>query len=134
MTNSQLIQLYETLIRITTNTDLRFSVKIGYYLAKNKAAIREDALLLYNARSDLMREYGKIQDNGDIIVEQSQFSELQKKIDEILNIETNVQIFPIDVDELKEYQLNIEDIEGLMPILYEPLKTGPAIYEENTGE
>ena len=117
MTNEELLRLYETLNRITNNKDLTFDIKLGYYFAKNKAAIRDEAILLYNTRQKLMLEYGELQDNGDIIIKKELVETVQKKLDEIMKIENNIQITPILISDFNKLQLPLEDIEGLMPIL-----------------
>ena len=43
-----------------------------------------------------------------------------------MKVDVNVIISPIDIYEFKE-SLSLDEIEGLMPILAEPLMTGPAI-------
>lgn len=129
MKNGDILKLYETLSRLSEDKNLRFGVKIGYLLAKNKAAIRNDAMLIYSERKKIMLEYGDVQDNGDIIVKKELVNEVQGKLDELMNIDVNVQITPLYLPDLERYELNIDDIEGLMPIIMEPIITGPPITE-----
>lgn len=129
MTNEELLRLYETLNRITNNKEMTFDIKLGYYFAKNKAAIRDEAILLYNTRQELMLKYGELQENGDIIIKKDLVDVVQAKLDEIMKIETNVQVTPILITDFDKLQLSLEDIEGLMPILEEPWMTGPPIID-----
>ena len=129
MTNEELLRLYETLNRITNNREMTFDIKLGYYFAKNKAAIRDEAILLYNTRQELMLKYGELQENGDIIIKKDLVDVVQAKLDEIMKIETNVQVTPILITDFDKLQLTLEDIEGLMPILEEPWMTGPPIID-----
>lgn len=129
MKNGDILKLYETLSRLSEDKSLRFGVKIGYLLAKNKAAIRNDAMLIYSERQKIMLEYGDVQDNGDIIVKKELVNEVQAKLDELMNIDVNIQITPLYLPDLERYELNINDIEGLMPIIMEPIITGPPITE-----
>ena len=126
MTNGELLRLYETLDKLIQNHDYKFTVRIGYLLAKNRAAIRDDAAMIYTARQNIMLENGELKDNGDIIIPGDKVQEVQKQVDELMKIDVNVVISPINIDEFNE-SLPLEEIEGLMPILEEPLMTGPAI-------
>ena len=134
MTNEELLRLYETLNRITNNKDLVFPIKIGYYFAKNKAAIREEAMLIYTTRQEIMLKYGELQENGDIIVQKQDIKDMKKELDEIMKIQNNTPITQILITDFDKSQLPLEDIEGLMPILQEPWITGPPIFENNTGD
>lgn len=126
MKNGDLLKLYETLNRITSNSELRFSVKIGYLLVKNKASIREDAQLLYNERQKIMLRYGDLQENGDIIIPREKVNEATNALDELMNVDVNVNITEIDINDF-HCELSAEDIEGLMPMLVEPIYTGEPI-------
>lgn len=126
MTNGELLRLYETLDKLIQNHDYKFIVRIGYLLAKNRAAIRDDAAMIYTARQNIMLENGELKENGDIIIPGDKVQEVQKQIDELMKVDVNVVISPINIYEFEE-SLSLEEIEGLMPILEEPLMTGPAI-------
>lgn len=128
MTNGELIKLYETLNRLTDDHTQKFNVVLGYLLNKNKLAVRQEAALVYDARYKLMLDYGTLQDNGDIIIPKEKAEEVQKKLKELMELENDVKIFPI-FNTAFDCQLNMEDIEGLMPILQEAVMTGLPIIE-----
>ena len=67
MKNGEVLTLYETLERISRNKELKFNVKLGYIMARNKEKLRQEALIIYDQRRQILMEYGTFDKNGDII-------------------------------------------------------------------
>ena len=61
MKNGEVLELYETLQRISQNKDLKFNVKLGYAMTKNKEKLRQEATIIYNLRRDIIMEHGKVE-------------------------------------------------------------------------
>jgi len=91
MKNGEILTLYETLNRLTENKDLKFNVSVGYILAKNKAKIKQEALIIYDLRRQIILEHGTIE-NSDIIVPKEYVNEVNQKINELMNIENDIQL------------------------------------------
>ena len=126
MTNGEVLNLYETLMRISDNKELTFGVRIGYIMIKNKQLLRTEAQIIHQMRQQIIMEVGKRQDNGDIIVPAEKIDETNMKINELMNLESQVKIESVPIDSIPQ-ELNIEDIEGLMPMLHNgEWTTGPA--------
>ena len=130
MKNGEVLTLYETLEKISRNKELKFNVKLGYIMARNKEKLRQEALIIYEQRRQILMEYGTFDKNGDIIVPKDSLIDTNKKINELLEIENKVEIDCLPIDVFEEQEMNMEDIEGLMPMLYVPIQTGPPIFED----
>ena len=128
MRNGDVIKLYETLDRISANKELKFNVKVGYILAKNKEKLRQEAIIIYNERRKIILEYGNTQGN-DIIVPKDKIDEVNSKLDDLFDIENDVEIIQLPLEAFEDYELNMEDIEGLEKLFYPIEFTGPPIYE-----
>ena len=128
MKNGDVINLYEALQRISENKDLKFSVVTGYILAKNKEILRQEAIIIYDLRRKIIMEHGELE-GKDITVPKEYVNEVNKKIDELMNIENNVKIDFLSIEAFENCEMNMEDIEGLIPMLYPVVWTGPAIVE-----
>lgn len=116
MKNSDIITLYETLNRITEDKDLKFNVTIGYAMAKNKEALREAVVIIYDKRREIIMEHGEAKD-GEITVPKEYVEELNDKINELLNIDTPVDLIMLPVNTFDKYELNLEDMEGIMHMI-----------------
>ena len=126
MKNGEVLKLYKTLMQISKNPDLKFSVTLGYAMAKNKEKLRQEATLIYDMRQKILLEHGKIE--GDDIIVPGEFAdETYKKIDELMGIENDIQVMKVPLDWFEGCELNIEEIEGLMGMIHEVTFTGPPI-------
>lgn len=126
MKNGEVIELYETLNRLSNNKDLKFNVKLGFIIAKNKEKLRQEATIIYGLRRDIIMEHGRV-DGKDIIVSNEYIDEVNKKINDLMDIENDVEVILVPVDAFEDLELNMEDIEGLMRMV-QPFKfTGPPI-------
>ena len=132
MKNGEVLELYETLERIKQNKELKFNVKLGYAITKNKEILRKEAQIIYDMRREILLEHGTIE-GTDIIVPKEFARETNQKINDLMEIENNVNIILVPLEAFEEMELNIEDIEGLIGMI-QPMKfTGPPIYEEIDG-
>lgn len=112
MKNGEVLELYETLQRISQNKELKFNIALGYTMAKNKEKLRQEVTIIYGLRRDIIMEYGRI-DGKDIIVPNEYVDEVNKKVNDLLEIENDVEITKVPIDLFENIELNIEDIEGL---------------------
>ena len=128
MKNGEILTAYETLERITQNKELKFNVTVGYMLAKNKAKLKQEANIIYEQRRKILIEHGTIE-GRDITVPKEFVTEINQKIEELMNIENDLDLMLIPIDLIEQYELNMEDIEGLM-IMIQPFEiTGSPIIE-----
>ena len=134
MKNGKVLELYETLQRISQNKDLKFNVKLGYVMAKNKEKLRQEATIIYNLRRDIIMEHGRVE-GKDIVVPNEYVDEINKKVNDLMNIENDVEIILVPIDAFDDLELNMEDMEGLMNMIFlEPLiATKPPILQEKDG-
>ena len=97
---------------------------------KNRALIEPDAKIILDSRNKILREYGELQQNGDIIIAKAEVDEVQKKLDELMDIDLDVALVQVPVDEFEELQLSLEDIDGLRPLIMDFEYTSSPIYKE----
>lgn len=128
MKNGDVLQAYETLNRISENKDLKFSVALGYTIIKNKEKLRQEAVIIYKMRQDIIMEHGRL-DGKDIVVPNEYIDEVNKKINDLMEIENDVEITLIPIEWFDDVELNMEDIEGLSKIIQPFAFTGPPILE-----
>lgn len=64
-------------------------------------------------RQKILMEYGTKDKNGDIVVLRKNIDEVNQKINELMDIDNLVDIIKIPFEDIENYELNIEDIEGI---------------------
>ena len=131
MKNGEVIELYEALKRISENKDLKFNVKLAYIMAKNKEKLRQEAVLIYDMRRQIIMEHGRIEDK-DIIVPSEYVDEVNRKINELMDVENDVEIIQVPTSAFGDQELNLEEMEAVMNMVFleSLIQTGPPIYEE----
>ena len=128
MKNGDVLELYETLQRISQNKELKFNVKLGYAMAKNKEKLRQEATIIYNLRRDIIMEHGKVE-GKDIVVPNEYVDEVNKKVNDLMEIDNDVEIILVPIDTSEDLELNMEDIEGLVRMVQPFIITGPPVFE-----
>lgn len=131
MKNGDVLTAYETLQRISSNPNLKFNVALGYMLAKNKEILRQEAVIIYNMRREIIMEHGRIDENK-ITIPSEYVDEVNQKIDDLMNIESDVKICQIPIELIDKYELSMEDIEGLKELIQPFGFTEYSITEEKT--
>ena len=132
MKNGEVIELYEALKRISENKDLKFNVKLVYIMAKNKEKLRQEAVLIYDMRRQIIMEHGRV-DGQDVVVPKEYVDEVNQKINELMDVENDVEIIQVPTGAFGDQELNLEDMEGLMNMIIPFDFTSPPIYEEKDG-
>ena len=64
-------------------------------------------------------EYGQVDedDSRNITIPRDKIDEVNQKINDLMSIESNLSIIKLSADAFDDNELNIEDLEGLMPML-----------------
>ena len=131
MKNGEILTLYETLERISKNKDLKFNVRVGYAIMKNKEKLRQEAVLIYNMRREIIMEHGRAE-GKDIVVSQEFIDETNRKIEDLMNIENDLQIIKFPAEVFNDYEMNMEDLEGLI-LMIEPFEFTGLPQEKTDG-
>lgn len=119
MKNSEIYDLYEGLVLLGRDKDLKFNAKISFYLAKNKNILEPLYNAIVDTRFQVLEKYGERQENGDYKVSVENMEEFTKEWDSFMNIDNIVTLNNINIDDFKDEKINIDLVEKLMPILKE---------------
>lgn len=122
MKSYKIIEMYKALEKLTkTDVDLKTAVA----LARNFEAISTPAKLIDQRQQDLMRQYARKDDNGEVIqgekgeVTIDSPAEYFAKLQDILETDLEVELKLIKLDKLADVKLSASDILALDPILEE---------------
>ena len=115
MTNGEILKLYNTLEYLNSDTNLKFSIKVGYAFAKNLEILKPEVKIISNLRQQIIKDFGIPGDNGDIIIPKAKLDEFNEKLNELMGIENNTEIFLLPIEAFNEFtdKLSLKDISGL---------------------
>lgn len=115
MTNEEIIKLYNTLEYLNSDTNLKFSIKIGYAFAKNLEILKPEVKIISDLRHQIIKDFGIPGDNGDIIIPKERLDEFNEKIHELMGMENNTKVYLVPIEAFDEFtdKLSLKDINGL---------------------
>lgn len=102
----------------------RLPVKLGYAIKKNLAAVGDAANAYSAERQELLQKYAAKGEDGKLLIENDQYSiedkeNFGKDLDELLAIETEVNIYTVSEEEIEKCDdprydaLTVADLETL---------------------
>lgn len=116
MTNNEIYNSANTLIREFDSKEQTFPVKVNFYLQKNKGTLTTLAQEIEKARLEILQKYGTLDEETN----QFQFSEdtmssVMNELNELLSIEQEVNIYCVKIDDFNEdFTLTTGQMEALM--------------------
>ena len=113
MKNGEVITLFESLENLAQNNDFKFSPKVAYVIAKNHEKARSEANTIYKLRQDIIGTYGHMEVNGDVTIEKSKIAAANRDIEDLMELESEIQINKIDIEDLGDNEFNLEIMKGL---------------------
>jgi len=106
----------------------KMPIKTAYKLNKLLNKLEEEAFFYQKKMTDLIREYGMIDENGDYLLTSDQqgvrikpdkIQECEEKIRELSNLEIDAIDIKFTLEELDFFELSITEMEWLMPFIEE---------------
>lgn len=122
ITNRDILLLYETINSLEKEPKIAFTIKVSYALAKNKKIIEPDVEVIEQLRKNIFLEFGKPNENGDIIIPWDKSEEMNKKLEELMSIESEKDLILISLDEMidSEEKIDVKTMSGLLIIEKNP--------------
>lgn len=115
MKNQQIIAIYEKLLNLVQNIDTHFSAKISFAIVRNLKSLEPIVEDIMSTRMKIIEQYGEPVPGspGNYQPKLGNTDILNKELAELGNIETSVIIHKISINDLKDYNLSLQDIDAL---------------------
>ena len=116
MTNYEIYNTTKALESAFQDKSQYLPIKISFFIQKNKAILLDLAQTIDNARLEIVRNYGELNENGDqFIVPQDKIEIANNELSDLFNIEQEVDIQTIDINAFPDdIVLNNAQMEALM--------------------
>lgn len=116
MTNYEIYNTTKALESAFSDKSQYLPIKISFFIQKNKAILLDLAQTIDNARLEIVRNYGELNENGDqFIVPQDKIEIANNELSDLFNIEQEVDIQTIDINAFPDdIVLNNAQMEALM--------------------
>lgn len=116
LTNAQIYTYATALATAFQDTTQKLPVKVNFYLQKNKTTLTSLAQDIENARLDLIRANGELNEEGTSYkIPKEKVEEVQKELNDLFALEQDVNIYTISIDSLSDdLTLTTGQMEAIM--------------------
>lgn len=103
LTNQEIYNYALALNNAFSDDSQKLPVKVNFYLQKNKTALTTLAQDIENARMDLIRTNGELNEEGtSYIIPKEKVTEVQKELTDLFALEQEVNIYTVNIDSLSD--------------------------------
>lgn len=116
LTNAQIYTYATALANAFQDTTQKLPIKVNFYLQKNKNTLTTLAQDIENARVDLIRANGELNEEGtSYTIPKEKVEEVQKELNDLFALEQDVNIYTINIDNLSDdLTLTTGQMEAIM--------------------
>ena len=115
LTNNQIYNYINFLIKQFSNIDIKFPVKVNFYLLKNQNALLSLAREIEQERINIAQEYGILnEETQQYEVPPEKIQEAKKKLDDLFNLTQEVKIYKVKLEDFGNIELTPDQMEALL--------------------
>lgn len=105
---------------------LQLKMPFAYEVACIAREVRENDMMISTMRQEIIERYAKRDENGRVIVnsengtvdvDEGKIPELNKELDSLFNKEIELESNKIKLDDIKDLDLTVGQIEALIPLI-----------------
>ena len=103
LTNTQIYNYANNLIRAFNDEQQKLPIKISFYLQKNKNTLLQLAQDIEASRIEIAKTYGTLdEETSQYIIPAEKMEDANKELNDLFNLEQDVQIYTINIDSLSD--------------------------------
>lgn len=120
LTNQQILSINQS-INDLRESKIILNIKTSYKLARIKKIIQSFTDTIQQEQMKLYQKYGESEEDGKIRIPPEKIKEFTEEFEELMKINNNIEIDPINIDELGDVDIDFNIMDGLMDILEEKI-------------
>ena len=120
LTNQQIYNYAESLLSAFQDCDIKIPVRINFFLQKNINTMREAAIEIDNSRTQILREYGTLSEDGskyNFTNENLQIA--NKEANDLFTIEQDINIHIFQLEDFDGIELTYKQMSAIMFMIEE---------------
>lgn len=114
LTNYTIYVYSQNLSSAFSNKEQHLPVKLNFSILKNSQLLSILAQEIEEARINIIKHYGEIQEEGNIKVPEDKIAIANQEIEDLFSIEQEVNILKVDIESFGDLQLSIEQMNAIM--------------------
>lgn len=116
MTNMEIYNAARRIVDAFEDSKQYLPVKVNFFIQKNKAKLSSLAEDIEKSRVEIIKNYGKIdEETGQYTVAPEDIEAANKELEDLFALEQDVQIYKVSIDDFKDdLSLTTGQMEALM--------------------
>ena len=115
LTNNQIYNYTNSFIKNFSQKDIKFPVKVNFYLLKNQKTLLNLAQEIEQERINVAQEYGILnEETQQYEVPPEKIQEAKKKLDDLFNLTQEVKIYKVKLEDFGNIELTPDQMEALL--------------------
>ena len=114
LTNYTIYIYSQNLSSAFSNKEQHLPIKLNFSILKNSQLLSTLAQEIEEARINIIKHYGEIQEDGNIKVPEDKIVIANQEIEDLFSIEQEVNILKVDIESFGDLQLSIEQMNAIM--------------------
>lgn len=115
LTNNNIYNYASSLIENFKDKEIKFPIKINFYLQKNQAELLTLAQEIEKQRFDIIKEYGIFdEETQQYNVPKENFKEASNKINDLFNLTQEVNIYKVKLEDFGNIELTPGQMQALL--------------------
>ena len=114
LTNEEIYQIALGLNNNFSNNETYFPALVSFAIQKNKALLLSLAEEVDSGRNNIIKHYGKEQENGSYLILEENIELANKELNDLLKISQEVKLFVFDIEALNDIKLTNQEMQALL--------------------
>ena len=115
LTNNQIYNYTDSFIKNFSQKDIKFPVKVNFYLLKNQNVLLSLAQEIEQERVNIAQEYGILnEETRQYEVPPEKIQEAKKKLNDLFNLTQEVKIYKVKIEDFGNIELTPDQMEALL--------------------
>ena len=117
LSNQQIVEVYEGLYRLRAADQSSLPISVGFLIVKAMKELQNSYEAIMEIKGQIGSKYGVLQDDGSYFVEAKDRAAAGKEIDDLMGIQSNINLDLIPLSLMKEVSVPLDIIYNIYPII-----------------
>ena len=115
LTNNQIYNYTNSFMKNFSKSDIKFPVKVNFYLLKNQNTLLSLAQEIEQERVNIAQEYGILnEETQQYEVPPEKIQEAKMKLNDLFNLTQEVKIYKVKLEDFGNIELTPDQMEALL--------------------
>ena len=115
LTNNKIYNYANSIIENFSGVDIKFPIKVNFYLQKNQTELMALAQDIEKQRVDLIQEYGTLnEETQQFEIPPEKVVEVSQKINDLFNLTQEVKLYKVKLEDFGDVELTSGQMQALL--------------------